>query len=72
MTACPHCRGRGVLVEPRDLCDACGGRGKVKKKRTVQVKVPAGVHEGQAVRLVGEGEPGDPVSPIPRTVGLSK
>ena len=59
VVACPTCRGRGQVVEPRDVCDNCRGEGKVKAKRTVQVKVPAGVHEGQAVRLGGEGEPGD-------------
>ena len=60
VVACPHCRGRGQLVEPRDVCDTCAGAGKVKKKRVVQVRVPAGVHEGQAVRVAGEGEPGEP------------
>ena len=63
VTACPHCRGRGQLVEPRDVCGTCGGNGRTKKKRVVQVRIPAGVHEGQAVRLPGEGEPGEPGAP---------
>lgn len=60
VTTCPHCRGRGQLVEPKDVCGTCSGSGRTKKTRVVQVKVPAGVHEGQAVRLPGEGEPGEP------------
>ncbi len=56
VTACPNCRGRGSVV--RDHCLSCGGSGKQMRKRVVTVKIPAGVHEGQAVRIVGEGEPG--------------
>ena len=59
VVACPTCRGRGQTVDPGDTCPNCRGEGKVRKKRVVQVKVPAGVHEGQAVRLAGEGEGGD-------------
>lgn len=58
VTACPHCRGRGTIVS--DPCDACRGKGRVPKKRKLTVKVPAGVHEGQAVRVQGEGEPPPP------------
>jgi molecular chaperone DnaJ len=57
VTTCPNCRGRGSVV--RDHCPACGGTGKQLRKRVVTVKIPAGVHEGQAVRIVGEGEPGE-------------
>ena len=59
VVACPTCRGRGVRVEPSDVCDECEGQGKVAARRTVVVKIPAGVHEGQAVRVAGEGEGGD-------------
>ncbi|HZW10560.1 MAG TPA: molecular chaperone DnaJ [Phycisphaerales bacterium] len=58
VTACPHCRGRGTVVS--DPCDACRGKGRVPKKRKLTVKVPAGIHDGQAVRIGGEGEPPPP------------
>ncbi|MCL4742474.1 MAG: molecular chaperone DnaJ [Phycisphaerales bacterium] len=58
VTACPTCRGRGTVI--REQCDACRGRGRVSRKRRINVKVPAGVSEGQAVRVQGEGEPPPP------------
>ncbi len=61
VTACPNCRGRGSIV--RDHCPDCGGGGRQLKKRVVQVKIPAGVHEGQAVRVAGEGEAGENGAP---------
>ena len=57
VTTCPNCRGRGSVI--RDHCNSCGGTGRQLKKRVVTVKIPAGVHEGQAVRIAGEGEPGE-------------
>ena len=57
VVACPNCRGRGTVV--RDHCPNCGGTGRQLRKRTVVVKVPAGVHDGQAVRVTGEGEAGE-------------
>jgi len=57
VVTCPNCRGRGAVV--REHCSACGGSGRQMKKRTVVVKIPAGVHEGQAVRVTGEGEVGE-------------
>jgi molecular chaperone DnaJ len=57
VTACPACRGRGSIV--KDKCTGCGGTGRQQKKRVVTVKIPAGVHEGQAVRIAGEGEAGE-------------
>jgi molecular chaperone DnaJ len=54
--ACPRCRGRGqTLTEP---CDSCLGQGRVRRKRTLNVKVPAGVDNGDRIRLSGEGEAG--------------
>jgi molecular chaperone DnaJ len=61
VVTCPNCRGRGVLV--RDHCPACGGTGRQLRRRTVVVKIPAGVHEGQAVRVTGEGEAGEAGAP---------
>jgi molecular chaperone DnaJ len=58
VTTCPSCRGRGMIV--KDRCNACNGAGRVHKKRSVTIKIPAGVQEGQAVRITGEGEPGEP------------
>ncbi len=57
VTACPNCRGRGSVV--REHCRNCSGTGRQTRKRVVTVKIPAGVHEGQAVRITGEGEPGE-------------
>lgn len=57
VTTCPNCRGRGSVI--KDHCGKCGGSGRQLKKRTVSVKIPAGIHEGQAVRIAGEGEAGE-------------
>jgi molecular chaperone DnaJ len=57
-TACPHCRGRGKIIEER--CPDCSGKGRQPKRRRLTVKVPPGVHDGQAVRVQGEGEPPPP------------
>ncbi|HSI36305.1 MAG: molecular chaperone DnaJ [Phycisphaerae bacterium] len=61
VTTCPNCKGRGKVI--KDPCDACRGSGRQNKKRVVTVKIPAGVHEGQAVRITGEGEPGEQGGP---------
>jgi len=57
VTACPACGGGGKIV--RDKCPECRGSGKQPKNRVLTVKIPAGIHDGQAVRVGGEGEPGD-------------
>ena len=55
VTTCPHCKGRGkVITEP---CPDCRGAGRVPKHRVLEVKIPPGVHTGQAVAVRGEGEP---------------
>ncbi|MDR3554604.1 MAG: molecular chaperone DnaJ [Syntrophobacteraceae bacterium] len=55
-TSCARCQGTGrVLVSP---CKQCQGQGRLRKKRRVQVKVPAGVDSGTRLRLRGEGESG--------------
>ena len=54
-TVCPTCRGRGKIVV--DTCTGCRGKGRIRAKRRLSVKIPKGIHEGQAVRVSGEGEP---------------
>jgi molecular chaperone DnaJ len=53
---CPHCHGSGRVIP--DPCLTCNGAGKVKKQRTLEVKIPAGINEGMRIRSVGNGEPG--------------
>jgi molecular chaperone DnaJ len=53
---CPRCHGSGkVIPEP---CTACDGVGKVKKTKTLEVKIPAGIDNGMRIRSSGNGEPG--------------
>lgn len=58
VTACPACRGRGSVVA--EFCPDCRGKGRVPRKRTISVKIPKGISDGQAVRVQGEGEPPPP------------
>ncbi len=53
---CPTCRGTGQQIE--QPCGSCLGRGRVQKSKTLAVKVPAGVDNGDRIRLTGEGEAG--------------
>ncbi|RAS19676.1 molecular chaperone DnaJ [Microvirgula sp. AG722] len=53
---CPTCHGSGKQIT--DPCRACNGAGRVKKQKTLNVKIPAGVDDGDRIRLAGEGEPG--------------
>ena len=53
---CPHCRGTGKIIpEP---CTSCHGQGKVKRHKTLEVKIPAGIDSGMRIRSTGNGEPG--------------
>ena len=53
---CPTCRGVGkVIPEP---CVACQGQGKLKKQKTLEVKIPGGIDGGMRIRSTGNGEPG--------------
>ena len=54
--ACPHCHGTGKIIP--DPCTTCNGQGKVKKNKTLEVKIPAGINEGMRIRSTGNGEPG--------------
>jgi len=53
---CSVCHGQGKII--RDKCPECHGTGKVKKQRKIHVKIPAGVDDGEQLRISGEGEPG--------------
>ncbi|MDP3618393.1 MAG: molecular chaperone DnaJ [Ramlibacter sp.] len=53
---CPTCRGSGKIIpEP---CTACHGQGRVKKQKTLEVKIPGGIDDGMRIRSAGNGEPG--------------
>jgi molecular chaperone DnaJ len=54
--ACPSCAGTGQVIP--DPCPKCGGEGRVRERRTIAVKVPAGVEDGMRIRLTGQGEVG--------------
>jgi molecular chaperone DnaJ len=54
---CPACSGAGTIV--KDKCGDCRGTGRQPKNRVLTVKIPPGIHDGQAVRVQGEGEPGE-------------
>lgn len=54
---CPNCRGQGKIVS--DPCPDCHGQGRVQKQKSLSVKVPAGVDNGDRIRLGGEGEAGE-------------
>jgi molecular chaperone DnaJ len=55
-TPCPACAGRGVVIE--QPCPTCYGTGVEKRQREVQARIPAGVSDGQKIRLKGRGAPG--------------
>ena len=53
---CPQCHGSGKIIpEP---CPTCGGQGRLKKNKTLEVRIPAGIAEGMRIRSAGNGEPG--------------
>ena len=53
---CPKCHGSGKIIpEP---CAACGGAGRIKRNKTLEVKIPAGIDNGMRIRSSGNGEPG--------------
>ncbi|MEK6950633.1 MAG: molecular chaperone DnaJ [Nanoarchaeota archaeon] len=54
---CGSCQGRGEVA--KDACSECQGEGLVRKKKKLEVTIPAGVEEGMRLRVPGEGEVGD-------------
>jgi molecular chaperone DnaJ len=53
---CPTCGGSGRLIE--HPCEECHGAGRVIEERTLEVEIPPGIHDGQRIRLTGEGHAG--------------
>ena len=54
--ACPDCRGTGKIIEQK--CPNCAGTGYTSSKKTIEVTIPAGIDDGQSIRIRGKGEPG--------------
>jgi molecular chaperone DnaJ len=54
---CKTCRGRGMVVD--DPCTSCNGSGHAASTRTIQARIPAGVADGQRIKLKGKGAPGE-------------
>jgi molecular chaperone DnaJ len=53
---CPDCRGTGKII--KEKCPDCYGNGYISKKKKITVTIPAGIDDGQSVRIRGKGEPG--------------
>lgn len=58
---CPECHGEGRIIT--DPCPDCHGQGQVQETKTLSVKIPAGIDEGNRIRLTGEGEAGSRAAP---------
>jgi molecular chaperone DnaJ len=56
MQACPRCGGAGRIVT--ESCPTCGGDGRVLEERRLDVEIPPGIHDGQRIRISGEGHSG--------------
>ena len=56
-TTCPECHGTGNIFEKK--CPDCNGKGKIRKNKTITVTVPAGIDNGNRLRLTGKGEAGE-------------
>src|SRR4051794_28335073 len=65
---CRECRGRGIVVD--DPCPTCDGSGQALSTRTLRSRIPAGVADGQRIRLKGKGQPGDRGAPAGDVVVL--
>lgn len=57
VSVCPQCQGEGKI--PQDPCRECRGQGKVKVSKTIKVKIPPGVDDGQVLRIAGGGDTGE-------------
>jgi molecular chaperone DnaJ len=54
--SCESCGGKGRMIT--DPCDGCEGRGRLQRKKTLRIRIPAGVDDGTRIRMSGEGEAG--------------
>jgi molecular chaperone DnaJ len=61
ITSCPSCHGKGVFVN--NICDVCHGKGLTPEQRTLEVKIPPGIDNGNIIRVAGEGHSDDPEIP---------
>lgn len=61
VTTCPECHGNGTIIS--DPCKECRGSGKVRKTKTIEIDIPAGIDDGQTMQLGGKGEPGEKGGP---------
>ncbi len=55
-TTCPDCNGTGKIITKK--CDACGGKGRIRRTKDVEVTIPAGIDTGMTLRMAGYGEAG--------------
>ncbi|WP_026065238.1 molecular chaperone DnaJ [Amphibacillus jilinensis] len=53
---CHHCNGTGKEI--KEKCTTCNGNGTVKKRKKIHISIPAGIDDGQQIRVAGQGEPG--------------
>lgn len=51
---CDKCHGEGTII--KEACEVCSGRGVIKKNKKIEIKIPAGIDDGQAISLTGEGD----------------
>lgn len=56
VTTCPDCHGTGKII--KEKCADCGGTGYINSRKTIMVNIPAGIDNGQSIRISGKGEPG--------------
>ena len=56
VTVCPDCKGKGKII--KEKCPDCYGTGYISNRKKIKVSIPAGIDNGQRVRLAGKGEPG--------------
>ena len=54
--ACPDCHGTGKII--KDRCPDCGGSGYISRRKKISVSIPAGIDNGQSIRIRDKGEPG--------------